>query len=99
MECESDSICCSHTDPGQGLRFPGRHRGWELEIRDCGGIPGQGLPLTAERQIEGMCRRRLWREMSVEESQAVMESRWYCRVTGLERSHHHSLSLPTRQQQ
>ena len=26
----------------------------ELEFRDCGAIPGQGLLLTAERQIEGM---------------------------------------------
>ena len=24
---------------------------WELEFRDCGAIPGQGLLLTVERQI------------------------------------------------
>ena len=29
-------------------------RGWELEFRGCGAIPGQGLLLTAERWIEGM---------------------------------------------
>ena len=28
--------------------------GWELEFRDSGAIPGQGLLLTAERQIGGM---------------------------------------------
>ena len=36
MESESDSPCCSHTYPGQGHRSPGRHSGWELELRDCG---------------------------------------------------------------
>jgi len=34
--------------------------------------------LTAERQIEGMWRRRLWWEMPVEESWAAMEARRYC---------------------
>ena len=28
--------------------------GWELEFRDCGAIPGQGLLLTVERQIKEM---------------------------------------------
>ena len=52
--------------------------GWELESRDCGAIPGRGLLLTAERWIKGMCGRRLWKEMPVEESQAAMEARQYC---------------------
>ena len=42
---------------------------------DCGAIPGQGLLLTEEKLIEGMLGRRLWWEMPVEESQAVMEAR------------------------
>ena len=29
-------------------------KGWELEFRDCGAIPGRGLLLTAERWTEGM---------------------------------------------
>ena len=40
--------------PGTGHRSPGRHRGWELEFRDRGAIPGRGLLLTAERWMEGM---------------------------------------------
>ena len=48
MEWESESPCCSHTYPGQEHRSPGRYSGWELEFRDCGAIPGQGLLLTAE---------------------------------------------------
>ena len=28
---------------------PGRHSGWELELRDCGAIPELGLLLTADR--------------------------------------------------
>ena len=47
MEWKSDSPCCSHT-------YPGWCSGWELEFRDCGAIPGWGLLLTGERQIEGM---------------------------------------------
>ena len=35
-------------------RDAGPLEGWELEFRDCGAIPGQGLLLTAERQIKGM---------------------------------------------
>ena len=97
MEWESDSPCCSHTYPGQGLRSPGRHISWELKFRDCGAIIGQGLLLTAERQMEGMWRRRLWWETPVEESWAAMEARWYCWVTRKGWSHHHSVSLPTHQ--
>ena len=40
--------------PGQEHWSPGKHNSWELECRDCGAIPGQGLMLTAERPIEGM---------------------------------------------
>ena len=54
---------------------PGRRSGWELEFRDFGAIPGQGLLLTLERQIEGMLGKRLWWEMPVEESQTAMEAR------------------------
>ena len=97
MEWESDSSCQSCTYLRQGLRFPGRHSGWELEFRDCEAIPGQGLLLTAESWIEGMWGRRLWWEMPVEEIQAAMEARWFCWVTHRGWSHHHSLSLPTSQ--
>ena len=38
-----------------------------------------------------------WWEMAVEESQAAMEARRYCWVTGRGWNHHHSLSLPTHQ--
>ena len=78
MEGESDSPCGSHTHPGQGCRCPGRCSGWELEFKDCGTIPGQGLMLTVKRQIERMLGRRSWWEMPVEESQAAMEARQYC---------------------
>ena len=91
MEWESDSPCRSHTHPGEGHGSPGRYSSWELEFRDCGAIPGQGLPMTAEREIEGMWR-RLWREIPVEESWAAMEARWYCWATCSGWSHHHSLS-------
>ena len=74
MEWESGSPCRSHTHPGQGRRFPGKGRGWELEFRDCGAIPGWGLLLTAERWIEGMWGRRSWWEMPVEENQAAVEA-------------------------
>ena len=37
----------------QGCRSPRRHSSWELELRDCGTIPGYGLLLMVERQIEG----------------------------------------------
>ena len=81
----TDSPCHSH-------RYPRRCGGWELEFRDCGAIPGQGLVLTVERQIEGVWGRRLWWEMPVEESQAAIEARWYCWVMYRGWSHHHSLS-------
>ena len=35
-------------------RDAGPLEGWELEFRDCGAIPGQGLLWTAERQIKRM---------------------------------------------
>ena len=50
----TDSPCCSHTYPGQEHWSLGRGSGWELELRDCGAIPGQGLLLTKERRIERM---------------------------------------------
>ena len=99
MEWESDSHWSSHTYPRQVRSFPGRLSSWELEFRDCGAIPGQGLLLTAERQIEGIWGRILWWEMSVKESQAAMEARRYCWVTHRGWSHHHSLSFPTCQNQ
>ena len=99
MEWESDSPCPSPTYPGQGCRSPGRHSSLELELRDCGAIPGQGLLLTAERWIKGMWGRRLWWEVPVEENWAAMEARWYCWVTRRGWSYHHSLSLPTWQHQ
>ena len=94
MEWESDRPRRIHTYPGQRC-CPGRGSGWELELRDCWAITGQGLLLTAERWIEEMWGRRLWWEMLVEESQAAMEARQYCWVTCRGWSHHHSLSLPT----
>ena len=81
MEWESDSPCHSGTYPRQGHKSPRRRSSWDLELRDCGAIPGQRLLLTVERQIEGMWGRRLWWEMPVEESQAAMEARRYCWVT------------------
>ena len=86
----------NHTYPRQGCRSPVRCSSWELQFRDCGAIPGQGLPLTAEIQIEGMWGRRLWWEMPVEENQAAIEARRYCRVTQSRWSQQHSLSPPTR---
>ena len=94
MEWESDSPCCSHTYPGQGVKSPGRHSSWELEFRNCGAIPGWGMLMTAERRMEGMWGRRLWWEMHGGNPGShgtwqccwVMHSGW---------SHQHSLSLPT----
>ena len=37
-----------------GMQITRRHSDWELEVRDCGAIPGQGLLLTVERWMEGM---------------------------------------------
>ena len=76
MEWESDSPCRSHTHRRQELWSPGRHSGWELELRDCGAIPGWGLLLITDRWIEGRWGRRSWWE-----SQAAMEAKWYCWVT------------------
>ena len=51
----------------------------ELEFRDCGTIPGQGLLLTAERQIDrGDVREEIVVGKPVEESQEAMEARGYC---------------------
>ena len=95
MEWESDSPFHSHMYPGQEHWFPGSGSGWELELRDCGAIPGRGLLLTEDRQIEGTWGRRSWWEMPVEESHAAMEARQYCWVTRRGWSHHYSLCLPT----
>ena len=67
----TDSPCCSHTYPGQEHCSLGRGSSWELELRDCGAIPGQGLLLTEERRIERMWGRRSWWEMQMEESHAA----------------------------
>ena len=64
--------------PRQGYRSPRRCSSWELDLRDCGAILGQGLLLTVERWIEVMSGRRLWWEMLVEENQAAMEARQHC---------------------
>ena len=86
IEWESDSSCHSHTHPRQGGNSPRRHSGWELELRDCGAIPGQGL-LWRDRWAV--------REATVVGSQADMVSRRYCWVTHRGWSHHHSLSPHT----
>ena len=54
--------------PQTGAQAPWRAQQLELEFRDSGAIPGQGLLLTAERQTEGIRGRRLWLEMPVEET-------------------------------
>ena len=87
--------CHRHTYPRQRWGSPLRCSNLELEFGECGAIPGRGLLLTAERQIEGRWGRRLWWEMPLEESQAAMEARWYCWVTCRGWRHHNSLSLPT----
>ena len=56
------SPCCSRTYRRQGRRSPGRRSSWDLELRDCGAIPGRRLLLTVERWIQGMWGRRLWRK-------------------------------------
>ena len=83
MEWEPDSPCHSHLYLGQACRSQRRHRGWELERRDCGAISGRGLLLTAERQTEGTWGRRLWWETSVKEIQAAMEARQYAEPCGM----------------
>ena len=88
---ESDSPCHSQ---GQGRRSPKWRSSWELECRDCGAIPGRGLLLSAGRRTKGMWGRKMWREMPVEESQAVMEARQYCWVMSRGWSHHHSSVFP-----
>ena len=94
MKWESDSPCCSHTNPGQECWSPGRCSGRELEFRGCGAIPGWGLLLTVETWIEGMWGRRLWWEMLVEQSQEAMVARRYCWVMLRGWNHHRSLSIP-----
>ena len=69
----------------------------DAECGDGGSIPGQGLLLPAERWIEKRWGIRLWWERPVEQSRAAMEARQYCWVMCRGWSHHHSLSLPTRQ--
>ena len=41
-------------DTVQGHGSPGRCSSWELEFRNRGAIPGQGLLLTEERWFKGM---------------------------------------------
>ena len=57
-----------HTYTGLEHWSPGKRNGWELEFRDCGAIPGQGLLLTMETWIERMWGRRSWWKMPVEEA-------------------------------
>ena len=95
MEWEVDSPYCSHKYAWLKRWSPGRCRGWELEFRDCGAIPGRGLLLTVKKQIKGTWGRSSWWEMPREESQAAMEARRFCWVTHREWSLHHGLSLPT----
>ena len=64
--------------PRTGALVSWKVQRWELEFRDCGAIPRQGLLLTTHRWIEGMRGRRSWWEMLVEESQGAMEARQYC---------------------
>ena len=87
MEWESDSSCHIHTYPREGCRsLRGTETGsWSLGIVEQS--QGEGCCLTAERWIEGMWGRRLWKEMPVKGGQAAMEARRW--------SHHHSLSVPT----
>ena len=59
MEWEADNRYHKHTYTGQGCRSPGRCSSWEMEFRDCGAMPGLGLLLTVEIQMEGMWGRRL----------------------------------------
>ena len=81
--------------PPQEHRSPRRHSCWELELRDCGAIPGWGLLLTVGRHPKGTWGGRLWWETPVEESQAAMEARRYHWVMHRGWSQHHRLSLPT----
>ena len=50
----SNSPCSIHTYPGQECWSPGMGSSWELEFRDYGAIPGQGLLLAEERWFKGM---------------------------------------------
>ena len=70
MEWESDSPCHSHTHPRQGHRSPRRDSSWELDLGDCGAIPGQGLLLNPEKRTDGGWGGILGCEMPVEEHQA-----------------------------
>ena len=78
MEWESDSPCHSHTYPRQTLRPPRRCSCWEVELRDCGAIPGRGLLLTVEIWVKGMWGRRFLVGNAC--LQAAMEARQYCWV-------------------
>ena len=88
------SLLQSHI-PWTGTQVPWKMQWLGAGVRDWGVISGQGLLLTAERWIEKMWGRRLWREKPVEESRAGMEARRYCGVTPRGWSHHHNLSVPT----
>ena len=93
MEWESNRPCHRHAYPGQGLRSPSRHGGWELEFRDYGTIARQGLLLTGDSD------RGAVREETVvgnaSGGKRGMEARQYCWVICSGWSHQHSLSLPT----
>ena len=48
------SPCQSHTYAGRNVGLLEGRGSWELEFRDCGAIPVQGLLFTSERRMEGM---------------------------------------------
>ena len=64
-----------HPYPVQEHKSPRWHRGWKLEYRGCGEIPGWVLLLTVGRHLWVIWGRRLWCEISVEKNQAAMEAK------------------------
>ena len=85
-EWEADSPCCSHTYPGQECRSPRKCRGWELEFRDCGPIPGQGCCWLQRDRLRGCeggdcggkclwrTARQPWKQGNTAESRVVGEA-------------------------
>lgn len=53
--------------PQTEMRVSRRHNGWELEFRECGVIPRQGLKGAEGRRLEWEC---LWRKLAL----AAMEA-------------------------
>ena len=53
MEWKSDSLCHSHTYPGQECWSPGRCSSGELEFRDCGAIPWKGCCWLLRDRLRG----------------------------------------------